>query len=157
MDRHACLAVDLWGGWRRERDLLQSPQYPLGCIISRPKYPLHAHPDGGIWSSTNGGTSWTNHNTHLSITQFYDGSLHPTDPHFALAGSQDNGTEQWTGTHAWQWIFGGDGADNAISSSHPNTHWAVSFQRLNIRRTTDGGASFTTADTGIDHTNAPFI
>src|SRR5262249_59944801 len=34
--------------------------------------------DGGIWGSMDGGTTWLNHNTNLSITQFYDGSLHPT-------------------------------------------------------------------------------
>lgn len=113
--------------------------------------------DGGVWSTTDGGSTWTNHNTSLSITQFYEGSIHPTDPNFALGGSQDNGTEKWTGTDAWQWIFGGDGADNAISSSNPDTHWAVSFQGLNILRTINGGTSFTFADSGIDKTGAPFI
>jgi photosystem II stability/assembly factor-like uncharacterized protein len=113
--------------------------------------------DGGVWSTTDGGTTWADHNTNLSITQFYDGSLHPTDPNFALAGSQDNGTEQWTGSDAWQWIYFGDGADNAISSSHPDTDWAVSFQNLAIRRTTDGGASFIVANSGINRTGVPFI
>ena len=106
--------------------------------------------DGGIWSTTNGGSAWANHNTNLSIVQFYLGSLHPTDSSFALGGSQDNGTEKWTGTTAWQFLFGGDGAANAISSTSPDMNWAVSFQFLGIVRTTDGGASFTAADSGID-------
>ncbi len=113
--------------------------------------------DGGVWSTTDGGTTWNVHNTNLSVTQFYDGSIHPTNPNFALAGSQDNGTEKWTGTNAWQWISGGDGAGSAISSSNPNTHWAVSSQRPAIRRTINGGASFTVADSGIDKTGVPFI
>jgi len=113
--------------------------------------------DGGVWSTTDGGSTWADHNTMLSITQFYDGSIHPTDPNFALGGSQDNGTGKWTGTNAWQWIFGGDGAASAISSSNPNTHWAVSFQGLGILRTTNGGSTFTVADSGIDKTGVPFI
>ncbi|MGH8007987.1 MAG: WD40/YVTN/BNR-like repeat-containing protein, partial [Candidatus Binatia bacterium] len=112
--------------------------------------------DGGVWSTTDGGNTWANHNTNLAITQFYDGSIHPTNPNFALGGSQDNGTEKWTGTDAWQWIFSGDGADNAISSSDPNNDWALSLQNLNIFRTTNGD-SFSAADSGIDKSGAPFI
>jgi hypothetical protein len=113
--------------------------------------------DGGVWSTPDGGSSWTDHNTNLSITQFYAGSLHPTDPAFALGGSQDNGTEKWPGVPAWQAVFGGDGGYNAISTSSPGTHWAVTFQNLGIRRTTNGGGSFIVADSGIDKTGVPFI
>ncbi len=113
--------------------------------------------DGGVWSTTNGGATWNNHNTTLAITQFYAGSLHPTDPGFALGGSQDNGTDKFTGTTSWQQIFYGDGASSAISSSRPATHWAVSLKNLNIQRTTDGGTKFFPATAGIDPTGAPFI
>ena len=119
--------------------------------------------DGGVWSSSDGGNTWANHNRGLAITTFFYGSIHPTDPNFALAGSQDNGTEKWTGTRVWQWIYSGDGADNAISTRNPNTHWAVSSQELDIQRTRDGGAggdqgnSFTDATSGIIKTNTPFI
>lgn len=113
--------------------------------------------DGGVWSTTDGGNSWADHNTTLAITQFYDGSIHPTNPNFALAGSQDNGTEKWTGANSWQWIASGDGADNAISSKNPDTQWAVSTPNLRIRRTINGGGLFSAADFGIDKTGAPFI
>lgn len=113
--------------------------------------------DGGIWSTTNAGSTWTNHNAQLSITQFYLGSLHPTDSSFTIGGSQDNGTSRSSGGLAWDWIFGGDGAASAISAGNPNTHWAVSFQGLAIRRTTDAGQSFQVATSGIQLTGAPFI
>jgi len=113
--------------------------------------------DGGVWSTTDGGATWLDHNAGLAITQFYDGAIHPTDPDFALGGSQDNGTEKWTGSAAWNWVFGGDGSDSVIASVNPNTHWAVSAQGLVILRTRNGGASFTLAVSGIDLTNAPFI
>ena len=31
--------------------------------------------DGGVWSTTDGGATFTNHNSNLSITQFYYGSV----------------------------------------------------------------------------------
>ena len=112
--------------------------------------------DGGIWSTTDGGVTWNDHNVGLSTTQYYDGSAHPQSL-IALGGSQDNGSHLWTGIPEWDWIGGGDGADNAISTTDPNNDWAISSQFLNISRTTNGGASFTAANTGIETTNAPFI
>jgi uncharacterized protein (TIGR03437 family) len=106
--------------------------------------------DGGVWSTTNGGQAWADHNTNLAITQFYLGSLHPADENQALGGSQDNGTEHWTGAISWRWVGGGDGAANAFSSANPNSHWMFSSQRLDIRRTRDGGANRPRADSGID-------
>jgi photosystem II stability/assembly factor-like uncharacterized protein len=113
--------------------------------------------DGGVWSTTNGGTSWDDHNTNLALTQFYDGSLHPTNASIALGGAQDNGTSRWTGAAAWTLVSGGDGAANAISATDPANDFAVSFQNLGIIRTTNAGASFQAADGGIDKTGVPFI
>lgn len=113
--------------------------------------------DGGVWSTTDAGNTWANHNAELSITQFYLGSLHPANPNFAIGGSQDNGTSRWNGVPAWEFIFGGDGAACAISANNPNNHWAISFQWLEILRTTDGGQSFQSATSGIQKTGVPFI
>lgn len=139
--------------WMNVSDGLHVDQHSMAWVGNR----LIVGNDGGVWSTTNGGNSWTNHNTNLSITQFYEGSIHPTNAGFVLGGSQDNGTEVRTGGNAWTLIFGGDGADNAISSTNPDTNWAISFQNMNIRRTTNGGASFVVADSGIDKSGAPFI
>jgi photosystem II stability/assembly factor-like uncharacterized protein len=75
--------------------------------------------DGGVWSTGDGGNTWADHNTNLSITQFFYGSIHPTNPNFAIGGNQDNGTAKWTGASAWEQIRGGDGSASAISSSDP--------------------------------------
>jgi hypothetical protein len=117
---------------------------------------LIAGNDGGLWSSTNGGTSWTNHNAGLQITQFYYGSIHPGEVAFAIAGSQDNGTEKWNGTTPWSFYYFGDGATTAIAKNNPTTHWAVSSQYLDIRHTMTGTFP-SAAKAGIDPTNAPFI
>jgi uncharacterized repeat protein (TIGR01451 family) len=114
--------------------------------------------DGGVWSSIDDGVTWTNHNTDLAITQFYLGSLHPSNPNFALAGSQDTGTQKWTGSNSWRGQFGGDGCKNAISSRNPDTQWAVSAQNSFIFEALDGGTSgFYEADNGIDPANGLFV
>lgn len=71
--------------------------------------------DGGLWRSTNSGTTWTSLNTNLSVTQFYPGiSMNPTLTTEILGGTQDNGTEAWSGNPAWSQISGGDGSYTAI-------------------------------------------
>ncbi|PWU19209.1 MAG: hypothetical protein C5B50_07100 [Verrucomicrobia bacterium] len=106
--------------------------------------------DGGVYSTTNGGASWFNHNTNLSITQFYAGCPHPTNANFALGGTQDNGSIKWSGSNTWQWFgVAGDTGPCAISSSHPDIDWA--FYTL---RTTNGGATLDQAASGIDFSQA---
>jgi photosystem II stability/assembly factor-like uncharacterized protein len=113
--------------------------------------------DGGLWSSTSRGEQWTDHNTNLSTMQFYDGSVHPSDPEFALAGSQDNGTGKWSGSDDWDRVSCCDGGDSAISPTRPDTDWAVSYQPFILLRTTSAGDSFDRVDFGIDRYGAPWL
>ncbi|MEM7585406.1 MAG: hypothetical protein AAF560_18600 [Acidobacteriota bacterium] len=149
--------VSLWkrtgGVWSNVRGSAHVDQHSMAIDGSL----LVLGNDGGVWSSTNGGASWTDHNDDLALTQFYHGSSHPTDAGFAIGGSQDNGTEARSTSDTWTFVFGGDGADNAISTANPDLHWAISTQFQSIRRTLDGGGTFTFAGAGIDTTNAPFI
>ena len=118
--------------------------------------------DGGVWSTSDDGATWTDHNTTLAITQFYKGALHPTNPNFAVGGSQDNCFEKWTGAGGWQAVsFPGfcDGFDVAISSSQPDAHWALLTRLLKIWRADSAGTGSLTispAWNGIDRTNTTF-
>ncbi len=113
--------------------------------------------DGGVWSTTDGGATWDNHNTNLSTVQFYDGAIHPTNPDFAIGGNQDNGMAKWAGRPEWTMFFGADGAAANFSSSQPDIHWAFSHQGLRVRRTRDAGATSIPATRGINFSSAPFI
>lgn len=111
--------------------------------------------DGGFWISTNQGTTWTNKNTNLSTIQFYAGSLNSFNASQALGGSQDNGTEWWTGNLPWQFIYGGDGAYSAFSATDPDI-WLVSAQGLEyIVKVTDGVQSWGRGS--INFSGAAFI
>ena len=104
---------------------------------------LFAGNDGGIWSSTDGGGKWADHNTDLTITQFYGGSLHPSSPTAALVGSQDNGTETWKGTKRWFHEQGGDGGATLYSAANPNRQMAAIWGNEDITRTLDDWVSVT--------------
>jgi photosystem II stability/assembly factor-like uncharacterized protein len=81
--------------------------------------------DGGIWSTPLGSTgieTWTDLNQTLALTQFYPNmSISPVDPNEAFAGSQDNGTQEYTGNLTWDWIGCGDGGQTAFNPVDLNT------------------------------------
>jgi len=117
--------------------------------------------DGGVFKTANNGSSWQNLNVGLYTVQFYPGtSLHPTNANLGLGGTQDNGTLKYTGTTSWTEIYGGDGAFSSIDFTNPDNVWYVSYQYLNILKSTNGGTSFSSATTGLtdaNTSNAPFI
>jgi len=88
--------------------------------------------DGGVWKTANptgapNAGFWTNLNQNLQITQFYPGvSIHPSNTGFAMAGSQDNGIQDYQGFNGtpllWQDSgLGCDGGFTAIDFSVPST------------------------------------
>lgn len=114
--------------------------------------------DGGVFSTSDNGANWAQHNSGLTLTQFYPGaSVHPLRNDFAIGGTQDNGTLKYTGVPGWQEIYGGDGAFSAIDPRDPDNTWYVSYYGLAIVKTTNGGATFARATSGIDVTSAAFI
>ncbi|MBI1742309.1 hypothetical protein HYR54_04495 [Candidatus Acetothermia bacterium] len=114
--------------------------------------------DGGVWSTSDGGSTWTNHNTNLAITQFYSGSLHPTNPNVAFGGAQDNGDVEFTGSSAWTEFFISDGGDSIISATDPDTSWGLTGAGFTILRFNTGSVHFfREVDTGIDKTGQPFL
>ena len=112
--------------------------------------------DGGFWTSTDRGNTWTHKNTNLSTIQFYAGSFHPSNALEALGGSQDNGTEWWTGNPAWAFKYGGDGGYSAFSTTNPDT-WLVSAQYLLYIQRFVGGGWNAPGLNGIDPSWAAFI
>ena len=125
---------------------------------------LYAGNDGGVWSTTDVSASsvnWTNLNSSLATTQFYPGlSIHPTNVNIAFGGTQDNGTEQYTGSLAWNWVTCGDGGWTAIDPAMPTTVYSGcgSLDVNLIQKSTSGGATgWTSAQNGIQNEVREFI
>ncbi len=113
-------------------------------VIFHPIYPdvLYICSDGGIHQSFDGGFTFASRNGGLQTAQFYNGfSTSPTDPVFCMGGLQDNNTIRWNGDLTWTRFGGGDGSWTAIHPTNDDIFF-YSSQYLSVRRTTDGGANF---------------
>jgi hypothetical protein len=79
--------------------------------------------DGGIFRSTDGGATWSSVNTAgFNATQFESIAVHPTDPHFTIGGTQDNGTPfLHTDGVTWSRADFGDGGFSAIDQNAADT------------------------------------
>lgn len=103
--------------------------------------------DGGIYSSGNGGVSFTDRTAGISVGQFYRLSVSSTDATKMVGGLQDNGGQAYANGE-WNNYHGGDGMDNAIDPSNNNIVYGF---------TQFGGALALSADSGqsIGLINAP--
>ncbi len=106
--------------------------------------------DGGIYVSTNGGSSWTK-SYDLPITQFYTNEIDHQIPARLYGGAQDNGTLRTLtgGTGDWGEIYGGDGFYVLVDPTNSNVIYAES-QYGGLGKSTNGGYSFSSATYGID-------
>ncbi len=90
--------------------------------------------DGGIWrtnNATDNTVTWKSLNPNLNITQFQSIALHPTNPNFVIGGTQDNGTNLFTGQSSWSNIRGGDGGFTLIDQSNPQVLYHTFFNANN--------------------------
>jgi len=107
--------------------------------------------DGGIWRSTNNGTSFTNLNQSLTLTQFYRIAASPFLPSRILGGTQDNGTQKTDSTLNWAAAYGGDGGEVCFNPLNSN-YILGETQNNGIFRTTNGGVSWSSATSGLSTT-----
>ena len=103
--------------------------------------------DGGLFFSTDGGSTFSDKNRNLSIKQFYSCAIHPTQTDYLLGGAQDNGSHQLKnpGLSYSIEVQGGDGAYVAIDQKAPNYQF-VSYVYNQYRRSIDGGVSWSTTN-----------
>lgn len=105
--------------------------------------------DGGIFYSDDGGTTFDDRIKDYNVTQFYSCAIHPiAGTNYFLAGSQDNGTHQFStsGINSTLEVTGGDGGFCFIDQTDPT--YQISFYTDNQNfLSTDGGTSFSTLNT----------
>jgi hypothetical protein len=120
---------------------LHSDQHAIA--IAQDGSVLYAGNDGGVWSTTNvlaGTVSWTSRNPSLALTQFYPGlALHPTNLNFAVAGTQDNSTQRYSGNLRWEEVNCGDGGMNVLNPQNPLVLYGTCAADGSVWKSVNGG------------------
>ena len=108
--------------------------------------------DGGIWKSTDKGTSWTSLNrVGFNATQFQSIAVHPLDQFFTIGGTQDNGTAWQKPNNTWTRADFGDGGFALIdNNAADNTSVTMYHTYFNQTNTLIGFARVTTVDSAAD-------
>jgi hypothetical protein len=115
--------------------------------------------DGGLSKSTNGGDTWTEINNGLVTFQFYAMGNDLLNSIVAYGGTQDNGSDKYTGSSSWTSVYGGDGGYCNVDYTNSNIVY-VETQRGSHYKSTNGGSTFSPIQTGITGNGAwvtPFV
>lgn len=104
--------------------------------------------DGGLYRSDDGGASWS-HVTQVPDNQLYTIEVHPDEPLETFGGMQDHGVARTSGTPGgWSVILGGDGQYTIVDPQATQVIYAETQYGV-LRRSTNGGSSWSTATSGI--------
>jgi hypothetical protein len=94
--------------------------------------------DGGLFRSPNRGVNWVHCNNGLVITEFEYHAQSLGTSRWLIGGTQDNGTERWTGSPIWDHIADGDGGDCGVNRTNPQTVFHT-YYGMSPERSTSGG------------------
>lgn len=119
--------------------------------------------DGGLGISTDSSIGWTNPGNGMITAQFYGVDKKPGASAY-FGGMQDNGTwrspDNSLALTPWTFQIGGDGYETSWHFDDP-LRLIGGSQYNGLRRSTNGGTSFSTATSGMTGNtgsgNAPFI
>jgi hypothetical protein len=94
--------------------------------------------DGGLYRSPNRGVNWQHCNNGLVISEFEYLAQNVGSSRWIVGGTQDNGTDRWTGSAIWDHVADGDGGDCGVNRSNPLTVFHT-YYNMSPERSTTGG------------------
>jgi hypothetical protein len=113
---------------------------------------IYVGSDGGVYRSTNNGTTFTDLTTNMSISQFYKVTVSKQNSNKLAGGLQDNGGFSLTNS-TWHNYHGGDGMDSASDPNDENTFYGFMQFGQNLFKTNDGGLTGSTVTSGPSNGN----
>ncbi len=96
--------------------------------------------DGGVFKTTNNGSTFSDLSDGLQIAQSYRLSCAATNANINMSGWQDNGTNRYN-SGAWEEVLGGDGMETIISWANSQIMYGELYYG-EIYKSTNGGNSF---------------
>jgi hypothetical protein len=130
---------DLSNNWGSTQTVHQDTHH----LLMHPTSPntFYVGSDGGVWKTSNGGSSFTNRNGNLNITQFYAVGADAQNPDVICGGAQDNSSLVRTNSDVWDLqTVTGDGFVCHIDPQDSNIFYITSYPGTHPRvfRSTDG-------------------
>lgn len=107
---------------------------------------LFASNDGGVFCTSNGGTSWTDKSSNLQNAQIYSIGISSKTANLMLTGHQDNGTNLTTDAANWAETNGGDGMQCFIDRTNDSIMYSSIYNGA-LYKSTNKGASFSSFHT----------
>ena len=106
---------------------------------------IYSGNDGGIYTSSNAGSSWTSLNTNLGTLQLDTIAASPTNDAHLVAGAQDNACDIYSNSTTWNIAAYGDGAGTAFFS---DSAMECNYVQLNPYISSDG-VHFSSVTSGL--------
>jgi hypothetical protein len=117
-------------------DSIHPDQHAIAFEPGRPDT-IYVGNDGGLYRSNDRGIAWQHCNNGLVISEFEYLAQDYGSSRWLIGGTQDNGTERWTGSHIWEHVADGDGGDCGVNRSDPrivfHTYYGMSPERSGSR------------------------
>jgi hypothetical protein len=118
-------------------DSIHPDQHAIAFEPGRPDT-IYVGNDGGVYRSPDRGIEWQHCNNGLVITEFEYLAQDYGSSRWLIGGTQDNGTERWTGSHIWHHAQDGDGGDCGVNRTDPRTVFHT-FYGMSPERSTSRG------------------
>lgn len=96
--------------------------------------------DGGVFRSTDYGLNWSDKSSSICNMQFYKIAGYEPNSSLIIGGTQDNGSNKWTGGTSITHFDGADGMDCAIDHTNSNIQYHMR-QGGQLRKSTNGGST----------------
>ncbi|MBI4647288.1 MAG: hypothetical protein HY738_12045 [Bacteroidia bacterium] len=93
--------------------------------------------DGGIYKTSNGGSTWIDISSGIHILQIYRLGASATNESIVITGEQDNGSMKYNAP-VWNYILGGDGMECIVDYTDENIIYATYYYGA-IQKSVDGG------------------
>ena len=122
---------------RATGDSIHPDQHAIAVQTANPNL-IYIGNDGGLFRSPDRGTTWVHCNNGLVISEFEYLAQNHGASRWLISGTQDNGTERWTGSSIWEHVADGDGGDCAVNRTDPRTVFHT-FYNMSLERSTSSG------------------
>jgi len=117
-------------------DSIHPDQHAIAFEPGQPNT-IYAGNDGGLFRSPDRGITWQHCNNGLVITEFEYLAQDYGSSRWLIGGTQDNGTERWTGSPVFYHAADGDGGWPGVNRTNPtevfHTYYGMSLERSTSR------------------------